>query len=166
MLHCVAQLHSRDRCSCSLYEVTCPAGLDRNTGNSTLMPLTIAEHTRPALLVQQAVCCGLGRLVACLRLVAPISRIWSQENLLLRQLERQHNGVQLNWIDFDTQFGKDLFSVSISSRSHITTDGQSATSSWCQASFGAGDQILLLFDWQLLYLFFMYGALSDERTGL
>jgi hypothetical protein len=37
------------------------------------------------------------------------------------------------------------------SRSHITTDGQSASSSWCLAPFGAGDQMLHLFKWQFLY---------------
>jgi hypothetical protein len=41
------------------------------------------------------------------------------------------------------------------SRSHITTDGQSASSSWCLAPFRAGDQMLHLFEWQLLSLFFM-----------
>jgi hypothetical protein len=40
------------------------------------------------------------------------------------------------------------------SRSHITTDGQSARSSWCLAPFGVGDQMLYLFEWQLLSLFF------------
>jgi hypothetical protein len=29
-------------------------------------------------------------------------------------------------------------------RGHITADGQSATSSWCLAPFGAGDQMLHL----------------------
>jgi hypothetical protein len=32
--------------------------------------------------------------------------------------------------------------------------------------FGAGDQTLHFFEQQLLLYFFMYGALSDERTGL
>jgi hypothetical protein len=31
-------------------------------------------------------------------------------------------------------------------RSHITTEGQSVSSSWCLAPFGAGDQMLLLFE--------------------
>jgi hypothetical protein len=41
------------------------------------------------------------------------------------------------------------------SRSHITTDGQLASSSWCLTSFGASDQMLHLFEWQLFSLFFM-----------
>jgi hypothetical protein len=32
------------------------------------------------------------------------------------------------------------------SRSHITTGGQSASSSWCPAPLGAGDQMLHLFE--------------------
>jgi hypothetical protein len=40
-------------------------------------------------------------------------------------------------------------------RSHITTDGQSASSSWHLAPFGASDQMLHLFEWQLLSLFLM-----------
>jgi hypothetical protein len=32
------------------------------------------------------------------------------------------------------------------SRSHITTDGQSASSSWCLDPFGAGDHMLHLFE--------------------
>jgi hypothetical protein len=32
------------------------------------------------------------------------------------------------------------------SRSHITTDGQSASSSWCLAPFGASDEMLHLFE--------------------
>jgi hypothetical protein len=34
------------------------------------------------------------------------------------------------------------------------------------APFGASDQMLHLFEWHLLSLLFMQGALSDERTGL
>jgi hypothetical protein len=52
------------------------------------------------------------------------------------------------------------------SRSHITTDGQSASSSWYPASFGASDQMLHLFEWQVLSLFFMWGSPSNERMGL
>jgi hypothetical protein len=33
------------------------------------------------------------------------------------------------------------------SQSHITTDGQSASSSWCLAPFGSGLQMLHLFEW-------------------
>jgi hypothetical protein len=39
------------------------------------------------------------------------------------------------------------------SRSHITTEGQSASSSWCLVPLGAGDQMLHLFEWQLLFYF-------------
>jgi hypothetical protein len=41
------------------------------------------------------------------------------------------------------------------SRSHITTDSQSASSSRCLAPLGAGDQMLHLFEWQLRSLFFI-----------
>jgi hypothetical protein len=43
--------------------------------------------------------------------------------------------------------------MSARSRSHITTDGQSVSSSWCLAPSGAGEQMLHLFEWQLLSLF-------------
>jgi hypothetical protein len=36
------------------------------------------------------------------------------------------------------------------SSSYISTDGQSASSSWCRALFGAADQISIFFVWQLL----------------
>jgi hypothetical protein len=39
------------------------------------------------------------------------------------------------------------------SRSHITTDCRPASSSWCLAPFGASDQMLHLFEWQLLSYF-------------
>jgi hypothetical protein len=41
------------------------------------------------------------------------------------------------------------------SRSHIMTDGQSASSSWCLALFGAGDQMLHLF-WLTITLFIFH----------
>jgi hypothetical protein len=41
------------------------------------------------------------------------------------------------------------------SRSHITTDGQSTSSSWCLTPLGADDQMLNLSEWQLLSLFFI-----------
>jgi hypothetical protein len=42
-----------------------------------------------------------------------------------------------------------------SSSNYIATDSQSAISFWCHAPFGAGDQMLHFFEWQLLSLFFM-----------
>jgi hypothetical protein len=45
--------------------------------------------------------------------------------------------------------------IAARSRSRITTDGQWASLAWCLASFGAGDQMLHLLEWQLLSLFFM-----------
>jgi hypothetical protein len=39
-----------------------------------------------------------------------------------------------------------VFIVTSRSRRHITTDGQSASSSWCLAPFGASDQMLHLFE--------------------
>jgi hypothetical protein len=59
-----------------------------------------------------------------------------------------------------------VYGPSASSSSHIATDGQSASSPWYRDSFGAHDQSLIFFVWQLLSFFFMQGALSDERTGL
>jgi hypothetical protein len=53
-----------------------------------------------------------------------------------------------------------------SSSSYIAIDGQLANPSWCRVPFGANDQNLIFFVWQLLSFFFMWGALSDERTGL
>jgi hypothetical protein len=47
------------------------------------------------------------------------------------------------------------------SPSHITTDGQSASSSWCLAPFGASDQMLSNY-----FLYFSCRVPSlDERTG-
>jgi hypothetical protein len=50
------------------------------------------------------------------------------------------------------------------SQSHITTDGQSVSLSWCRAPSWAHDQILITV-WQLLPCPWE-GALSDEMTGL
>jgi hypothetical protein len=50
------------------------------------------------------------------------------------------------------------------SRSHIVTDGQSVSKSWCRAPFGAHDQIFIIV-WQLRSCF-LWAALSDERMGL
>jgi hypothetical protein len=50
------------------------------------------------------------------------------------------------------------------SQRYITTDGQSASKSWCRAPSGAHDQIFITV-WQLRSCF-MWGALSDERMGL
>jgi hypothetical protein len=47
--------------------------------------------------------------------------------------------------------------------SYVTTDGQSASVSWNKAPSGAYDQI---FDSQTFADLLMWGALSDERTGL
>jgi hypothetical protein len=49
------------------------------------------------------------------------------------------------------------------SQSHIATEGQSVCLSWCRASSGAHDQILITV-WQLLSCPWE-GALSDERRG-
>jgi hypothetical protein len=51
-----------------------------------------------------------------------------------------------------------------SSQSHIATDGQSVSKSWCRAPSGAYDQIFITV-WQLRSCF-LWDALSDERTGL
>jgi hypothetical protein len=50
------------------------------------------------------------------------------------------------------------------SQSHITTDSQSASQSWCQAPSGAQDQIFVTV--RHLRFSSMWGALSDEATGL
>jgi hypothetical protein len=52
----------------------------------------------------------------------------------------------------------------ISSQSHIATDGQSVSKTWCRAPSVACDQIFNTV-WQLRSCF-LWGALSDERTGL
>jgi hypothetical protein len=46
----------------------------------------------------------------------------------------------------------------LGSQSHVTTDGQSVSQSWCRAPSGAHDQMLLTVR--------QSGALSDERSGL
>jgi hypothetical protein len=50
------------------------------------------------------------------------------------------------------------------SQSHITTDGQWVSKSWCRAPSGPHDQIFITV-WQLRSCF-MWGALSGERMGL
>jgi hypothetical protein len=51
-----------------------------------------------------------------------------------------------------------------SSQSHIATDSQSVSKSWCRAPSGAYDQIFITV-WQLRFCL-LWGALSDERAGL
>jgi hypothetical protein len=58
-----------------------------------------------------------------------------------------------------------LFLSEIESDSHIATDGQSVSKSWCPTPPGAHDQIFITV-WQLQSFFFLWGALSDKRTGL
>jgi hypothetical protein len=50
------------------------------------------------------------------------------------------------------------------SQSHIATDGQSVSESWCRAPSAAHDQIFITV-WQLRSCF-LRGTLSDDRTGL
>jgi hypothetical protein len=49
-------------------------------------------------------------------------------------------------------------------QSHIVTDGQSVSKSWCRAPSGAHDQIVITV-WQLRSCF-LSGAFSDERTSM
>jgi hypothetical protein len=49
------------------------------------------------------------------------------------------------------------------SQSHIATDGQSVTKSWCQAP--SGTQIFSYY-YLTVTVLFLWGALSDEKTGL
>jgi hypothetical protein len=53
--------------------------------------------------------------------------------------------------------------MGLQSQSHIATDGQSISKSWCQAPSGLMTRYLLLFD---SYGLVLWGALSDERTDL
>jgi hypothetical protein len=48
-------------------------------------------------------------------------------------------------------------------QSHVVTDGQPLSKSWCQASSGAHDQIFITLTVMVLSL---WGALSEEMTGL
>jgi hypothetical protein len=74
----------------------------------------------------------------------------------------KYSDFQLNWAELRCTL---LYSFHQSqSQSHIATDGQSVSKSWCQAPSGAHDQIFIT-RWQLRS-FFLWGALSDERTGL
>jgi hypothetical protein len=52
-----------------------------------------------------------------------------------------------------------------SSQSHIATDGQSVSKSWCRAPSGTHDQIFSYY-YLTVTVLFLWGALSDERTGL
>jgi hypothetical protein len=56
-------------------------------------------------------------------------------------------------------------SQSSQSQSHIATDGQSVSKSWCRAPSGTHDQIFS-YCYLTVTVFFLWGALSDERTGL
>jgi hypothetical protein len=51
------------------------------------------------------------------------------------------------------------------SQSHIANDDQSVSKSWCRTSSGAHDQIFITV-LTVTVLFFLWSALSDERTGL
>jgi hypothetical protein len=51
------------------------------------------------------------------------------------------------------------------SQSHIASGGQSVSKSWCRAPSGAHDQIFITVR-QLRSCFFLWGALSNERTNL
>jgi hypothetical protein len=53
--------------------------------------------------------------------------------------------------------------VASQSQSHIATDGQSLSQSWCQAPSWAHDQIFITLSQSVLSL---WSALSDERTSL
>jgi hypothetical protein len=54
------------------------------------------------------------------------------------------------------------------SQSHIATDGQSISKSWCRAPSGAHDQIFITVDSysSTVTVLFLWGTLSDERRGL
>jgi hypothetical protein len=64
-----------------------------------------------------------------------------EQSLLLKQWAALHLTTDV----LHQAVRQDLVLVS-RSRSHITTDGQSASSSWYPAPFGASDQILHLFE--------------------
>jgi hypothetical protein len=53
------------------------------------------------------------------------------------------------------------FLVQTQSQSHVTTDDQSVSPSWCRGLSGSHDQILI-FVWHLLSI---WGAPFDERSG-
>jgi hypothetical protein len=52
----------------------------------------------------------------------------------------------------------------LQSQSHIATDGQSVSQSWCRAPSGAHDQIFITC--VTVTVLFLWGALSDEMAGL
>jgi hypothetical protein len=52
------------------------------------------------------------------------------------------------------------------SQSHIATDGQSVSKSWCRAPSGAHDQIFVTVSQLRSCFLFLWDTLSDERTGL
>jgi hypothetical protein len=51
------------------------------------------------------------------------------------------------------------------SQSHIATNGQSVSKSWCRAPSGTHDQIFSYYNLTVTVLF-LWGALPDERAGL
>jgi hypothetical protein len=51
------------------------------------------------------------------------------------------------------------------SQSHIATDGQAVSKSWCRAPSGAHDQIYVYY-YLTITVLLLWGALADERTGL
>jgi hypothetical protein len=50
-------------------------------------------------------------------------------------------------------------------QSYIATDGESVSKSWCRAPSGTHDQIFSYY-YLTVTVLFLWGALSDERTGL
>jgi hypothetical protein len=52
------------------------------------------------------------------------------------------------------------------SQSHIATDGQSVSTSWCRAQSGTFDQSFFFQSYGLVFFFWEGAALSDERSDL
>jgi hypothetical protein len=69
----------------------------------------------------------------------------------------------LAWRFFDSSYS--LAVCDWLSQSHIATDGQSVPKSWCQAPSGTHGQIISYY-YLTVTVLFLWGALSDERTGL
>jgi hypothetical protein len=90
------------------------------------------------------------------------SRLCKSDQVCLNYLMLQWQFIHLNGGKLDQRKVYELSSSQ--SQSHITTDGQSISKSWCQAPSAAHDQIFITL-WQLRVLFF-WGALSDERRSL
>jgi hypothetical protein len=129
-------LHTKSSPACSVFNSRSLATAS-NSGDSSAPCAQILSSQPPKQNSNQ------NWLLTTIRLVA----IWHQPSSLLFT----------GWLSTDYSLG-----CQSQSQSHIATDGQSVSKSWCWAPSGAYDQIFITV-WQLRSCFFFCGAPSLTR---